>query len=125
MGAFTIAEEPAGAVLDLTTPGLSSELAEIEGRLHVLRGLLDALARLEEVNKTVQFARDRYTALGSLQQEPFNYSHQQALAILEMPMSWQTSDEPERLRQERDRLNTRRVSLRERVAEVLALHWFG
>jgi hypothetical protein len=40
-------------------------------------------------------------------------------------VSWQTSDEVERLRQERDRLTNRRVSLREQVAEILALHWFG
>jgi DNA gyrase/topoisomerase IV subunit A len=125
MGGFSITEEQPDPVVDLTTAGLSNELAELEGRLHVLRGLLDALGRLDELNKAVQFARDKYSAAGVLEQEPFGYSHQQAEAILGMPVSWQTSDEVERLRQERDRLTTRRVNLREQVAEVLALHWFG
>jgi DNA gyrase/topoisomerase IV subunit A len=124
MGAFKVSEEP-GAVVDLTTPGLSSELAELEGRLHVLRGLLDALGRIDEVNKCIQFARDKYSAVGALQQEPFCYSHQQAGAILDMPMSWQSSEEIERLRQERDRLTARRAGLREHVTEVVSLHWFG
>ena len=42
-----------------------------------------------------------------------------------MPMSWQSSDEAERLRAERDDLVARRAALREHVAEVLAFHWFG
>ena len=125
MGGFSVTEEQPDPVVDLTTAGLSNELAELEGRLHVLRGLLDALGRLDELNKAVQFARDKYSAAGVLEQEPFGYSRQQAEAILGMPVSWQTSDEVERLRQERDRLTNRRVSLREQVAEILALHWFG
>jgi hypothetical protein len=40
-------------------------------------------------------------------------------------MSWQTSDAADRLRQERDLLATRRARLRDHIAEVLALHWFG
>jgi DNA gyrase/topoisomerase IV subunit A len=125
MGGFSITEDQPGAVLDLTSPGLSSELAELENRLHVLRGLLDALGRLDELNKAIQFARDKYSAIDVLQQEPFGYSHQQANAILQMPMSWQASDEVQRLRQERDCLATRRIGLQERVAEALSLHWFG
>lgn len=125
MAAFSLSDEPIGAVLDLTTPALSSELAELEERLHVVHGLLDALARLHEVNKIVQFSSDRYSALVALQHEPFAYSRQQAEAVLDMPVSWQASDEAERLRAERDQLLARRASLREHVSEVLALHWFG
>jgi DNA gyrase/topoisomerase IV subunit A len=125
MANFGVTEQPAGVVLDLTTPRLSRELAELEERLHVLRGLLDALGRLPEVNQTIQFASDRSAALAALQHEPFGYSHRQAQAIIDMPMSWQSFDEADRLRQERDRLVARQASLRERVSEVLALHWFG
>lgn len=125
MSAFSVTDEPAGAVLDLTSPALSTELSEIEARLHVLRGLLDAWGRLQEVNKTIQFCGDRYSALMALQHEPFSYSRQQADAILSMPMSWQSADEAARLRTEHDQLADRKANLREHVAEVLSLHWFG
>jgi DNA gyrase/topoisomerase IV subunit A len=125
MTTFRFPEDPGGSVLDLTAPGLSSELAELEARLHVIRGLLDASCRLDEVNHAVQLASDRRVATFSLQQEPFRYSRQQAEAILAMPLSWQCTDEAERLRQERDCLATRRARLREQLAEMLALHWFG
>ncbi len=125
MGAFSVAEQARGAVVDLATPAFSEELAEVESRLHVLRGLLDARGHLDEINRAVQFVGDKRSALKLLQQPPFGYSCQQARAILEMPMSWQTSDEGERLRQERDRLTRRRATLQERAADLLALHWFG
>jgi DNA gyrase/topoisomerase IV subunit A len=125
MSAFSLSDEQVGSLLDLSTPALSSELAELEDRLHIVRGLLDALARLHEVNKIVQFSRDRASALFALQHEPFSYSRAQADALLDMPVSWQTSDEAERLRTERDELLARRANLHEHVTEVLALHWFG
>jgi len=125
MTTFHATDEALGAVLDLTSPGLSSELAELEGRLQVLNGLLDALSRLDQVNQVIQFSRDRNSALVELQQEPFGYSSQGAEAVLDMPMSWQTGEQADQIRQERDRLSARRASLREHVAEMLALHWFG
>ena len=125
MTSFRYAEDPGIAVHDLTAPGLVSELSQLEGRLHVLRGLLDAMARLGEVNQTIQWASDRREAAVSLQQEPFGYSRQQAEAILDMPMSWQSAEQANRLRHERDSLATRGGRLRERIAEMLALHWFG
>ena len=45
----------------------------------------------------------------ALQREPFGYSYPQAEAILDMPMGWQSADEVEHLRAERDRLTSRRV----------------
>ncbi len=123
VAAFTFGNT--GAVLDLTTPQLSSELAELDTRIHVVEGLIDAHSQLERVNKALQFARDRQTALIALQHEPFGYTRQQANAILDMPMSWQSLEERQRLTAEHDDLVARRASLRERVSEVLALHWFG
>jgi DNA gyrase subunit A len=125
MTTFYPTDEALGAVLDLTSPGLSTELAQLEGRLQVLHGLLDALSRLGEVNQVIQFSQDRHSALFALQQEPFGYSNQEAEAILDMPMSWQTGEQADHMRQERDHLSERRASLRQHVAEVLALHWFG
>jgi DNA gyrase/topoisomerase IV subunit A len=125
MTAFGLSDKPDGALLDLTTPELSSQLADLEERLHLVRGLLDALARMNEVNKVVQFSRNRNFALVALEHAPFGYSHAQAEAVLDMPVSWQASDEVERLRAEHDQLVDRRSNLHEHVTEVLALHWFG
>jgi DNA gyrase/topoisomerase IV subunit A len=125
MSTYSLSDAAAGAPLDLTTPAISSELTVLEERLHVVQGLLDALARLHEVNKIVQFSRDRDAALAALQQEPFRYSRAQADAVLDMPVSWQTSDEAERLRSERNQLTARQASLHEHVTEALSLHWFG
>jgi DNA gyrase subunit A len=125
MTTFYPTDEALGAVLDLTSPGLSSELAQLERRLQVLNGLLDALSRLDQINQLIQFSQDRNSALVALQQEPFGYSNQEAEAILDMPMSWQTGEQADHMREERDHLAERRASLRQHVAEVLALHWFG
>ena len=125
MTTFRFPDDQGSAVLDLTAPGLSSELAQVDSRLHVLSGLLDAVSRLDEVNHTIQLAGDKGTATVCLRQEPFRYSLRQAEAILDMPMSWQCSDAADRLRQERDLLATRRARLRDHIAEVLTHHWFG
>jgi DNA gyrase/topoisomerase IV subunit A len=118
------AEQP-GLVLDLSSPEYVIQLTELEGRLQILGGLLDASSRFRQVNEAIQFAPDRETALQALQDEPFGYSHQQAEAILNMPMGWQSAAEIEQLREERDRLTSRRLTLRESATEVLAFHWFG
>jgi len=123
--AFGLTEEPSINVLDLTSPALSSELAELEARLHVLQGLLDALGRVNEVNKLVQSSSDRAQALEALQNDPFDFSRHQAEAILDMPVNWQASDVAERLGAERDQLFTRRAALCNHVTEIFALHWFG
>jgi DNA gyrase/topoisomerase IV subunit A len=117
--------EHQGLVLDLSSPEYVVQLTELEGRLHVLDGLLDVSSRFHQVNEAIQFAPDRETVLQTLQQEPFSYTYRQAEAILDMPMSWQTAAEVENLREERGRLTSRRFTLRENVTEVLAFHWFG
>jgi DNA gyrase/topoisomerase IV subunit A len=114
-----------GAVVDLTSPEYVIELTELEGRLQVLGGLLDASSRFPEVNEAIQFAQDRESALEALQHQPFGYSHDQAEAILNMPMGWQSAAEVDQLRDEQERLSSRRLSLREHATEVLAFHWFG
>jgi DNA gyrase/topoisomerase IV subunit A len=125
VAAFLASDEPAGTILDLSSPGLVNEMTELDERLHVLNGLLDASSRFYEVNETIQCSKDKSAALAALEQDPFGYTHEQAEALLEMPMGWQSVAELEQLRQERDRLASRRASLREHVTEVLAFHWFG
>ncbi len=125
MDALPGPEQTSGAVLDLSSPEYVIELTELEGRLHVLGGLLDVSSRLHELNETIQFSHDRESALEALQREPFGYTNQQAEAILNMPMGWQSGAEMDHLREERDRLTSRRISLQENATEVLAFHWFG
>ena len=64
-------EEPSWT---LGAPDLSGELAQLERRLQVLAGLLDAASRLDEINHTIQLAGDRGVPLSVSQQEPFRYS---------------------------------------------------
>jgi DNA gyrase/topoisomerase IV subunit A len=121
---YSIQEKPS-AVLDLTNAELPEELAQLESRLHVLRGQLDALSRVDDLNQVIQFSMTREAALEALRHAPFRYSEEQAAAILDMPMSSQSVEGAQLLRQEYERLTARRASSREQVTEVLALHWFG
>lgn len=125
MTAFYSVQEQASAVLDLTTAQLSQELGKVEGRLHILRALLDALGRIEQVNQTVQFCPSRDAAMEALCHEPFRYTPDQALAVLNLPLSAQGTEEIQRLRQEYDQLAAERATMRESVTEVISLHWFG
>lgn len=112
-------------VLDLASGSSSRELAEVEKRLHVVGGLIDALGRIQEVNKAIQFTADRHSALAALEEEPFGYSREQAEAILSMPMSWQCTDTRARLEEEREALAARSSNMRKQIGESLSLHWFG
>jgi DNA gyrase/topoisomerase IV subunit A len=117
----SIVGQPRARVVDLTVP--ASLDAHLEPRFHVVCGLLDALERVEEVNKAIQFAPDRRSALVALRQEPFSYTYEQAQAILDMPMSWQCSETAQCLAEERNALAGRRSVLYEQ--SDLSLHWFG
>ena len=83
MAAFPAPEEPAGAILDLSSPSLVNEMTELDGRLHILNGLLDASSRFDQVNEAIQGSKDMSGALTTLQQEPFGYSPEQAEALLD------------------------------------------
>ena len=117
-------QEPVG-VVDLTSPGLASELRGLDGRIMVLDGLLDALSRVNQVQYTVQASSDRRAALTALQDPPYCYTQAQAEAVLDMPVSWQCLGEAERLRRERDDLVARRANLRDNASDTLSFHWFG
>lgn len=112
-------------MVDLTKAQLSEEPAQVEARLHVLRGQLDALSRVDDLNQVIQVSMSREAAVEALRHEPFHYSEEQAAAILDMPMSSQSMEAAQLMRQECERLSARRATMREQVTEVLALHWFG
>jgi DNA gyrase/topoisomerase IV subunit A len=120
--AMTVADQPGAFVLDLTT---SRELAELEGRLHALEAQLDALGRLEQVNKVIQFSQNKQCAAVALQHEPFGYSAEQAKVVLAMPMSWQCADTADQLRAERKGLLARRASICQTPTEASSANWFG
>ena len=66
MAAFPAPEEPAGAILGLSSPSLVNEMTGLDGRLHILNGLLDASSRLDQVNENIQGSKDMTAALRGL-----------------------------------------------------------
>src|SRR3954467_2506612 len=89
------------------------ELSELERRVHVLEGLLIALANLDEVIALIRASRDRATARGQLV-ERFELSGVQAEAILQLRLSQLTALEVDELKQEHaDKI--------ERIGELRAL----
>lgn len=111
--------------VDLTSSRSSRELTELERRLHVIEGLLDALRRIDQVNQAIQSAYTRHAAIAALQQEPFRYTREQAKAVLEMPLGSQCPEAIDELRRERDRLVARRAPQPDLTAELLPASWFG
>src|SRR5438094_3005193 len=75
------------------------ELAELERRVHVLEGLLIALANLDEVIALIRASRDRATARTGLV-ERFELTGVQAEAILQLRLSQLTALEVDELRKE-------------------------
>lgn len=120
--ATSLADRPGAHVLDLTS---SHELAKLDGRMEILDAQLDALGRLDELNEAIQFAPTVQAAAATLRQEPFNYSREQAKAVLEMPMSWQCEEVAEKLRAERKVLLARRPIVLQQPAEAASANWFG
>ena len=125
MTASQSTDAPLLALLEVSTPDPSAELADVENRLEVVRALADALARRTEVSRVVQSSANVQGALQALRAEPFGYSDQQARAVLALAWSAQTAAEVERTTQEMQQLLARRASLREHLTGTMALHWFG
>jgi DNA gyrase subunit A len=89
------------------------ELAELERRVHVLEGLLIALANLDEIIELIRASRDREHARGQLM-ERFELTEIQASAILDLRLAQLTALEVEDVKKEHtDKL--------ERIGELRAL----
>jgi DNA gyrase subunit A len=87
------------------------ELDRVEVRLHLVHGLLSALANLDEVIDILRNAPDGSTAKLTLQSQ-FDFSDRQADAILAMPLRRLTGLEQQNLQNEYDSLTRRREELR-------------
>ncbi|TVQ22005.1 MAG: DNA gyrase subunit A [Leptolyngbya sp. DLM2.Bin15] len=87
------------------------ELERVETRIHLVHGLLSALANLDEVIDILRSAPDGTTAKLTLQNQ-FDFSDRQADAILSMPLRRLTGLERQNLQTEYESLNRRREDLR-------------
>lgn len=111
-------KEALGAHLDhekeVYTRGFQYDLKKIENRLHILEGLLIALARIEEVIQTIKSSSSTAVANQKLQKE-FLLSEAQAKAILDMKLSRLAHLEVEKLEKEKKELEIER----DRITEIL------
>lgn len=86
------------------------EIVALRDRIEILSGVLSALGRMDEINRTVRRCSDRIEARRALREEPFGYSERVATHILDLSVSRQTKEGIEELRRERqqavDRLQT-------------------
>ena len=111
-------KEALGAHLDhekeVYTRGFQYDLKKIENRLHILEGLLIALARIEEVIQTIKSSSSTAIANQKLQKE-YLLSEAQAKAILDMKLSRLAHLEVEKLEKEKTELEVER----DRIAKIL------
>lgn len=99
---------------EVYTRGFQYDLKKIESRLHILEGLLIALARIEEVIQTIKSSSSTAVANQKLQKE-FLLSEAQAKAILDMKLSRLAHLEVEKLEKEKKELEVER----DRIAKIL------
>ncbi len=92
------------------------ELGEKERRLHIVEGLLIALANLDEVIDLIRAARDREHARGELMTR-FELSEVQASAILDLRLAQLTALEVEDLKQQHKDLVERITELRDLLGD--------
>ncbi|MBR1984942.1 MAG: DNA gyrase subunit A [Clostridia bacterium] len=110
---------------DVLTRKTKFRLKKAEERIHIVNGLVIALANIDEVIKTIKEADDRQDALKNLV-EKFELSEIQANAILEMKLSKLTNLEVEKLKEELESLQNLIADLNdilarpERVLEIIS-----
>jgi DNA gyrase subunit A len=76
------------------------ELAKREARLHIIEGLLKALDMVDAVVAAIRKSKSRETARQDLQKKPFNFSEEQAKAIVALPLGNLASLEIRTLKEE-------------------------
>lgn len=94
--------------------GFEFDLKKIIDRLHIIEGLLIALARIEEVIQTIKSSSSTATASVKLQ-ENFLLTEIQAKAILDMKLSRLAHLEVEKVEKEKSELETEKT----RIEEIL------
>jgi len=101
------------------------DLNRAEEREHIVKGLIIALANIDEVIKIIKASTDRQDASAKLQ-ESFLLSDKQAGAILDMRLQRLTSLEVEKLKDEEDALQKTIIDLRgilaseEKIKNIIA-----
>ena len=101
--------------LEVITRRSRFELRKREERLHVVQGLVAALAAIDRVVAIIRGSRNPETAAGSLQRE-LRLTETQARAILDMPLRRLTALETRKLQEEAAELVERIQFLRELLA---------
>lgn len=88
-----------------------AECKKIEGRVHILDGLLVVLADIDEVVKTIKSSRNRETAQNNLMRK-WKLTQVQAQAVLSMPLSRLVNAEKLELESEKQDLQDKLKELR-------------
>ena len=110
---------------DVVTRRTRFDLNRAEEREHIVKGLVIALANIDEVIKIIKASSDRQDASSKLQ-ESFLLSDKQANAILDMRLQRLTSLEVEKLKEEQAELLKTIVDLRgilaseEKIKNIIA-----
>ena len=109
--------------IDVVTRSVKYDLAKTEEREHIVKGLVIALASIDEVIAIIKKSRDRQEAQANLIQA-FELDEKQANAILDMRLQRLTSLEVEKLKEELVALDAQMADLRDILAKperVLAI----
>jgi DNA gyrase subunit A len=100
--------------VEVVTRRSEFRLRKAQARAHIVEGLLRAIDMLDQVIATIRASDDRRAALTALMAEPFSFSEEQGLHILDMTLGRLT-------RLGRTELEEEMVKLRETIAELEAI----
>jgi DNA gyrase subunit A len=100
--------------VDVVTRRSQFRLRKAESRAHIVEGLLRAIDQLDAVIATIRGSDDRTAAREALMAEPFSFSEEQAVHILDMTLGRLT-------RLGRAELDEEMQKLRETIAELQAI----
>lgn len=98
--------------IDVVTRSVKYDLAKTEEREHIVKGLVIALASIDEVIAIIKKSTDRQDAQGNLMRA-FELDEKQANAILDMRLQRLTSLEVEKLKEELAELDRVMADLRD------------
>ena len=98
--------------IDVVTRSVKYDLAKTEEREHIVKGLVIALANIDEVIAIIKKSRDRQEAQTNLI-DAFELDEKQANAILDMRLQRLTSLEVEKLKEELVALDAQMADLRD------------
>ena len=118
MGLKPILEEYIKHQEEVITRRTKYDLLKAEEREHIVKGLVIALANIDEVIEIIKKSADKQSAIDALM-NTFELSDKQANAILEMKLQRLTALEVEKLKQELDELEKTIADLK----DILANEW--